>query len=265
MNKNLKKLKSYLNENGLRFNLNEQRIWKYIEETFGENRARELSDIFDETFVNEGKAIDVSRKYQFCNSFEEATTLMYFQSDWFIKNSNIILEDILKSKPKSILELGCYTGVFANYLSSEENISTIGVDIENNLINFGNKKFKNEKLHLVNLDYKNLNKLDNKFDYIFTNFGIETMPDPKFDNYKLRENKNYSSQLKYFEDFYVWVDKYFPEHKKIKHLDLISNPDKLFEQEFNISSNKELSLKDFNNFNTLRILNAELSNYSTME
>ena len=39
--------REYLNENGLRFNLNEHRIWKYIEETFGENRARELSDIFD--------------------------------------------------------------------------------------------------------------------------------------------------------------------------------------------------------------------------
>ena len=73
MNKKSKQLKSYLNENGLRFNLNEQRIWKYIEETFGENRARELSDIFDETYVDESKALDVSRKYQFCNSFEEAT------------------------------------------------------------------------------------------------------------------------------------------------------------------------------------------------
>ena len=48
MNKNFKKLKSYLNENGLRFNLNEQRIWKYIEETFGENRARELKRLREE-------------------------------------------------------------------------------------------------------------------------------------------------------------------------------------------------------------------------
>ena len=97
-----KKLKSYLNENGLRFNLNEQRIWKYIEEIFGENRTQELSDIFDETYVEEGKAKDVKRKYQFCKSFEEATTLMYFQSDWFLKNSNIILEYIIKNKPKSV-------------------------------------------------------------------------------------------------------------------------------------------------------------------
>jgi hypothetical protein len=59
-----KKLKSYLNENGLRFNLNEQRIWKYIEEIFGEKRARELSDIFDETYIQEVKAKDVNRTPQ---------------------------------------------------------------------------------------------------------------------------------------------------------------------------------------------------------
>ena len=201
-----KKLKSYLNENGLRFNLNEQRIWKYIEETFGENRARELSDIFDETYINKGKAIDVSRKYQFCNSFEEATTLMYFQSDWFLKNSNIILEDILKKKPTSVLELGCYTGIFLNYLSTIENISSTGVDLEENLISFGNEKFNNNKLKLVNLDYKNLDKLNIKFDYIFTNFGLENIPDPKFDNYKTRENQNYIARLKYFNEFFSYIN-----------------------------------------------------------
>ena len=206
MNKNLKKLKSYLNENGLRFNLNEQRIWKYIEEIFGENRARELSDIFDETYIEEGKAKDVNRKYQFCKSFEEATTLMYFQSDWFIKNSNIILEDILKIKPKSVLELGCYTGIFANYLSSIENIPTTGIDIEENLVSFGKEKFKDNNLKLVNLDYKNLDKLNIKFDYIFTNFGLENIPNPKFDNYKIRENQSYISRLKYFEKFFNYLN-----------------------------------------------------------
>ena len=206
MNKNYKKLKYYLNENGLRFNLNEQRIWKYIEEIFGENRARELSDIFEETYIEKGKAKDVNRKYQFCKSFEEATTLMYFQSDWFFKNSIIIVEDILKNKPKSVLELGCYTGVFANYLSTIENITTTGVDIEENLISFGKEKFKDNKLKLVNLGYKNLDKLNIKFDYIFTNFGIENIPDPKFDTYKIRKNQNYISRLKYFEEFFTYLN-----------------------------------------------------------
>ena len=39
-------------------------------------------------FLNDEK-VDV--KYKFCNNFEEATTLMYFQSDWFLKNSQIII------------------------------------------------------------------------------------------------------------------------------------------------------------------------------
>ena len=214
MNKNLKKLKFYLNENGLRFNLNEQRIWKYIEEIFGENRARELSDIFDETYIEEGKVKDVNRKYQFCKSFEEATTLMYFQSDWFLKNSIIILEDILKNKPKSVLELGCYTGVFANYLSTIENIPTTGIDLEENLISFGKEKYKDNKLKLVNLDYKNLNKLNNKFDYIFTNFGLENIPNPKFDDYKIRENKNYIARLKYFDEFFSYLNEVSSEQTK---------------------------------------------------
>ena len=214
MDKKSKQLKSYLNENGLRFNLNEQRIWKYIEETFGENRARELSDIFDETYIEEGKAKDVNRKYQFCKSFEEATTLMYFQSDWFLKNSIIILEDILKNKPQSVLELGCYTGVFANYLSTIENIPTTGIDLEENLISFGKEKYKDNKLKLVNLDYNNLNKLNNKFDYIFTNFGLENIPNPKFDDYKIRENKNYIARLKYFDEFFSYLNEVSSEQTK---------------------------------------------------
>ncbi|MDB9731576.1 class I SAM-dependent methyltransferase [Candidatus Pelagibacter sp.] len=224
MNKKSKQLKSYLNENGLRFNLNEQRIWKYIEETFGENRARELSDIFDETYIDKSKAIDVSRKYQFCNSFEEATTLMYFQSNWFLKNSNIILEDILKREPKSILELGCYTGIFSNYLTKIlENSNITGVDIEDNLINFGKDKFNNEKLNLICIDYKELKKLNKKYDYIFTNFGIEEIPNPKFNTYKIRENNNYKSQLKYFSNFFLYLNEVAEENTKFFCLARISS------------------------------------------
>ena len=219
-----KKLKSYLNENGLRFNLNEQRIWKYIEETFGENRTQELSDIFDETYAEEGKAKDVKRKYQFCKSFEEATTLMYFQSDWFLKNSNIILEDINKNKPKSVLELGCYTGIFSNYLTKIlENSNITGVDIEDNLINFGKHKFNNENLNLICLDYKDLKKLNKKYDYIFTNFGIEEIPNLKFNTYKIRENNNYNSQFKYFSNFFLYLNEVAQENTNFFCLARISS------------------------------------------
>ena len=212
MNKDFKKLKSYLNENGLRFNLNEERIWKYIDQIYGNDRASELSNIFDETYVDKESTYNpdaeykVDKKYEFCKSFNEATALMYFQSDWFLKNSNIILEDIIKNKPQSILELGCYTGIFSNYLSFEEKISTTGIDIQENLIKFGKEKFKNDKLTLINLDYKNLNKLNKKFDYIFTNFGLERIPNPKFDSYKIRNNHNYNSRLKYFEKFFSYIN-----------------------------------------------------------
>ena len=219
-----KKLKSYLNENGLRFNLNEQRIWKYIEEIFGENRTQELSDIFDETYVEEGKAKDVKRKYQFCKSFEEATTLMYFQSDWFLKNSNIILEDIIKNKPKSVLELGCYTGIFSNYLTKVlENSNITGVDIEDNLINFGKHKFNDKNLNLICLDYKELKSLNKKYDYIFTNFGIEEIPNLKFNTYKIRENNNYNSQFKYFSNFFLYLNEVAVENTNFFCLARISS------------------------------------------
>ena len=203
----MKQLKKYLNENGLRFNLTEKRTWHYIIEKFGEVRAKKLSQIFDETYISESESKDVSKKYKFCSSFEEATTLMYFQSDWFLKNSNIIQKDILMTKPKQILELGCYTGIFSNYLATiMENSNITGVDIEENLIKFGQKKFINENLRLICLDYKNLNQLNNKYDYIFTNFGIEEIPNPKFNTYKIRENNNYISQLKYFSNFFSYLN-----------------------------------------------------------
>jgi hypothetical protein len=79
------------------------------------------------------------------------------------------------------------------------------------------------------------------------------------------DNSTFIESLKYFENFYVWADKYFPKYKKIKHLDLINDPDTFFKNEFNISSDKELSLKEYNKFNTLRIRNGDLSRYSTTD
>ena len=203
MVKNPKHLKTYLNKNGLRFQINEKRVWGYIETVFGRKRAEELSQIFDETYVTEGKSIEANKKYKFCSNFEEATTLMYFQSDWFLKNSNIILDYLLKSKPTNILELGCYTGIFSNYISEILNNSDItGVDIEKNLISFGNDKYKKNNLKLIELDYQNLNNLNTKFDYIFTNFGIENIPEAKKQTYKIRENNDYKKKLIYFSDLF---------------------------------------------------------------
>lgn len=207
MEKNLKHLKNYLSENGLRFQINEEKVWGYIETTFGRERAKELSQIFEETYISEGRSIETNKKYKFCFSFEEATTLMYFQSDWFLKNSNIIFNSLLRSNPKSILELGCYTGIFSNYISEIFNNSNItGVDIEKNLISFGNNKYKKNNLKLIELDYQNLSNLNTKFDYIFTNFGLENIPGTKRQTYKVRENNDYKKKLIYFSNLFSYLN-----------------------------------------------------------
>ena len=77
------------------------------------------------------------------------------------------------------------------------------------------------------------------------------------------DKKDFIQSLKYFEDFYVWADKYFPKYKKIKHLDLINDPDTLFKNEFSISSDKNLSLLAYNEFNTKRVRNKDLTKYSS--
>ena len=78
-------------------------------------------------------------------------------------------------------------------------------------------------------------------------------------------NNTFIESLKYFENFYIWVDKYFPNHKKINYSDLIDSPNSLFKNEFNISSTKELPLKEYNKFNTLRIRNKDLNSYTASE
>lgn len=203
MEKNPKHLKNYLDENGLRFQINEEKVWGYIETTFGRKRAEELSQIFDETYMSRGRRIETNKKYKFCSNFEEATALMCFQSDWFLKNSDIILDCLLKSNPTNILELGCYTGIFSNYISEIlYNSNITGVDIEKNLINFGNDRYKKDNLKLIELDYQNLSNLNIKFDYIFTNFGLENIPEAKRQTYKIRENNDYKKKLIYFSDLF---------------------------------------------------------------
>ena len=205
MSKNFKILKSYFNEYGIRFNLDKERIWKFIEDEFGIDKAVEIDEIFNQRF--EKINIDNSDVYKFVKNFNEATTLMLFQSDWFLKNSLIIYEDLIDKKPKNILELGCYTGIFCNFISEMFSSSNItGVDRVKNLIQIGNDKFKKSNLKLESLDYKNLLNLKTKFDFIFTNFGIEDIPKVKLDTYKIRNNNYYFSGLKYFSDFFSYLN-----------------------------------------------------------
>jgi len=105
--------------------------------------------------------------------------------------------------------------------------------------------------------------------YSNTHKGTGTLNVYSKEQYKQNKNKkSYSIEkdlfiesLKYFEDFYVWVDKYFPKHKVISYTDLITNPDTLFKNEFNIISDKNLSLLEYNKFNTKRVRNKDLTKY----
>jgi len=213
-------LKKYLNSHGLRFNLNEKRIWKFVEEVFGEKKAIKLSDIMDERYKksetpysHRSGNYNTDGLYKFCNNFEEATTLMHFQSDWFLKNSEVILEEIIKIKPKKLLELGCYTGIFSNYIAEQfSEMMVTGIDRENNLIQYGKTKFNSNNLKLLNLDYKDLKNLDMKFDFIFTNFGIENIPNISSNTYQIRKNEDYKNKINFFCEFFDNLNKVSEEN-----------------------------------------------------
>ena len=79
--------------------------------------------------------------------------------------------------------------------------------------------------------------------------------------WSIKDHK-FEQTLKYFEHFYLWVDKYFPNHKKINYTDLVTDTDNLFKKEFNVYSDKELSIVEYNKFNTLRVRDKDLSEYS---
>ena len=197
---NRKKYKKYCNENYLRFKLDNDRMWQLFFKEFGEKRAEKLNQLLVDRYDN----LENGNPYSFCENFKETSTLMYFQSDFFYENSIKLLETIENLKPHKTLELGCYNGILLNYLAkSYTNESFIGIDVEKKIIGFANKKFKQSNLNFVTLNYKDISTLKNKFDFIFTLFGIETIPtNIKFDTYKIRNNKNYLAKHEYFDNFF---------------------------------------------------------------
>ena len=74
--------------------------------------------------------------------------------------------------------------------------------------------------------------------------------------------RDFISSLKYFEDFYVWVDKYFPNHKKINHDDIIRNTDTMYRDMFSVYNNLDYSIVDYNKFNFLRVRSQDSDSYS---
>lgn len=198
---NLKKeYKKYCNENFLRFNLDEDQVWKNFDKEFGEERTDELNQLFVDRYKDPTKG----NPYSFCKNFKETSTLMYFQSDFFLENSLKILELFEKIKPNNILELGCYNGILLNFLAGKyPSQNFTGVDIEEKIIGFANEKFIQKNLNFLTLEYKNLSELNEKFDLIFTLFGIENIPgDIRLDKFEIRDNKDYQVRYDYFINFF---------------------------------------------------------------
>ena len=66
------------------------------------------------------------------------------------------------------------------------------------------KNLVKKNLNFLPLEYKDLSQLDNKFDLIFTLFGIEDVPkDKKLDKFEIRDNKDYQAKYDYFNDFFA--------------------------------------------------------------
>ena len=198
---NIKKnYKKYCNENFLRFNLEEGQIWRKFVKEFGEERTQELNQLFVDRFENNTK----ENPYTFCQNFKETSTLMYFQTDFFLENSLKIFELFEEIFPNNILELGCYNGILLNYLAEKyPSQNFTGIDIEEKIIGFANEKFNQKNLKFLPLEYKNLHKLNDKFDLIFTLFGIENIPcHIRLDKFEIRDNNDYKVRYDYFYDFF---------------------------------------------------------------
>lgn len=195
-----KKYKKYCNENYLRFNLEEEQIWKNFDKEFGESRTDELNQLFADRYEDPSKG----NPYSFCQNFKETSTLMYFQSNFFLENSLKILELFEKIKPNLVLELGCYNGILLNFLAEfypTQNFT--GIDIEEKIIKFAEERFNKNNLKFITLDYENISKLSSHYDFIFSLFGIEDIPrNVKLDKFEIRDNKDYQLKYDYFNIFF---------------------------------------------------------------
>lgn len=78
--------------------------------------------------------------------------------------------------------------------------------------------------------------------------------------YAIPKNK-FIASLKYFEDFYVWVDTYFPVHKKVNHEDIVYNTDNTYKDMFKLPDNK-YSITEYNKFNFSQVRDKDLDTYS---
>ena len=87
------------------------------------------------------------------------------------KRMSILIKDLEFKKKSTVLDFGCGTGHLYNVLSKNGfKGKYLGIDISDKIIEFSNKKFRNNKnVNFLNLDILNSKKFIGKYDYILVN------------------------------------------------------------------------------------------------
>ena len=75
----------------------------------------------------------------------------------------------------ALIELGCGNGRDSVFLSTEKELSVIGVDQCQDQINFLTTNYKNDLLSFKCDDFTNLNEYSNKLDYVYSRFTLHSI------------------------------------------------------------------------------------------
>ena len=132
----------------------------------------------------------------FDKDYSKIYDFLYTNKD-YTKETNLIKKILKKYLPnsKSLLDLGCGTGLYSN-LITKLNFNVVGVDRSSNMLSIANRKYKkNKKLSFIKSSIENI-KLNKKFDIISALFHIlsyqrsENEIDKFFSKSYLHLNKN---------------------------------------------------------------------------
>jgi hypothetical protein len=135
------------------------------------------------------------------------------------------------------------------------------------------EKYKDSYLKFCNMFFTDIYVINRCFFESAISYCNTTLNDGKLNVYSKKEylanttmpyaiSKNkFIASLKYFEYFYIWVDTYFPVHKKLNHEDIVYNTDNTYKDIFNLPDNK-YSITDYNKINFSHVRDKDLGNYS---
>jgi SAM-dependent methyltransferase len=154
---------------------------------------------------------------------------------------SLIKSEILKLKPRNVLEVGCGIGLnilyFANFF---KDIKFTGIDISNYAINKNNLALKKNNINNVEFYCKNAKKLSfkkNTFDLTYSVLALEQMNKIKFK--VIREIKNVTKKKMIFIEPFVDINKNLINSFHTKnsdyfnlHYNELENLDLLIERKF---------------------------------